>query len=239
MAHDILDKGRKPAVWLATVVSLGLLALALAGPANAAEKQLKPSSLIREGYGDFGGGEAKPEDRGDGGALSTTLVPDASAPGGYRIQLEEPGVTDLPGQAPSVIPDPSAPGGYRYQPGVMSDPDATPGQVPRVTPDPSAPGGYRINPLPGEAGLYGQPAPAAPPAPQAESESGLPPQLRWPGEDPEYRQRQEQSRQPNAQAPPQRYPWEPYQDRRSLRYRDQRQQAQEQAEQDRDQGSGR
>lgn len=216
--------------------------LSLAGPALAAGKPVT-SPLIREGYGDYGGGETRPEAPGEGEAPSTSLTPDPSAPGGYRLQLEEPGVTYLPGQAPSVVPDPSAPGGYRYQPGILSDPDAAPGQPPRVTPDPYSPGGYRINPLPGEPEIYGQPvappgATAPPATPSTESDTGLPPPLRWPGEDPEFRQRQDQSRPPNAQAPPRRYPWEPYQDRRSLRFRDQRQRERE-ADQDRDQGSGR
>jgi|GEM_PF-5746131 len=234
MTRTILGKGRQGATRLAAWIGLVWLFLILAGPALAADKPAQPSSLIREGYGDYGGGGARPEAPGEGGTPSTSLTPDPSAPGGYRLQLVEPGVTELPGQAPSVIPDPSAPGGYRYQPGIPSDPDAAPGQAPRVTPDPNAPGGYRLHPLPGEAEFHGPlatpPGPTAPPAtPTAEPDTGLPPSLRWPGEDPEYRQRQEQTRPPNAQAPPRRYPWEPYQDRHSLRWRDQRHQAREQA----------
>lgn len=222
---------------LAAVIGLGLLALWLAGPSLAAQKPKKPESLIREGYGAYRDGEVGQEDQGGSGVPSTILVPDPSAPGGYRFQLEEPGVTGLPGQTPSVIPDPSAPAGYRYQPGILSDPDAAPGQAPRVVPDPNAPGGYRINPLPGEADTYlppgnqpGLPAQPVPPGtPADQPETGLLPQFRWPGEDPAYRQHQEQQRQTEREVTKQRrrYPWEPYQDRRSLRFRDQRQQERE------------
>lgn len=212
-------------------IGLGMLALALTGPALAAGKPAKPSSLVREGYGDYGGGEVRRGEAGDDPTPSTSLAPDPSAPGGYRLQLEEPGVTDLPGQAPSVIPDPSAPGGYRYQPGVLRDPYAPPGQAPRVAPDPDAPGGYRINLLPGEPDIFNQPAnqPATPSAPPISPDTGLLPQFQWPGEDPAYRQRQEQRGQAERDAASQerRYPWEPYRDRRSLRYRDQRQQERE------------